>query len=62
VPARLAAGLASGTGVTCRFIFSSSIGSRILLDHHDLVTSINDAYDFRLGPFHREAALVMLAG
>jgi len=50
-----------GTGVACRFVFSGSIGFHTLLDRHDPVTSINDAYDFRLRPFRREAALVMLA-
>lgn len=49
------------TGVACRFVFSGSIGCHTLLDRHSLVTSINDAYDFRLGPFRREDALAMLA-
>lgn len=48
------------TGLTCRCLFSGSIGLNALLARHGLATYFNDCYDFRLGPFKRPAALHML--
>jgi uncharacterized protein len=48
------------TGLVCRFLFSGSIGLNALLARHELVTYFNDCYDFRLGPFKKQAALEML--
>ena len=49
------------SGLTCRFVFSGSIGLNALLARHQLNTRVNDCYDFRLGPFKVGAAQAMLA-
>lgn len=46
--------------LTCRFLFSGSIGLNALLARHRLSTRFNDCHDFRLGPFKKGAALAML--
>lgn len=48
------------SNVSCRFVFSGSIGFNSLLDRYNLSTRFNDCYDFRLGPFRLKAALEML--
>jgi uncharacterized protein len=48
------------SNVSCRFVFSGSIGFNSLLDRHNMSTRFNDCYDFRLGPFRPKAALEML--
>ena len=48
------------SGLTCRFLFSGTIGLNALLDRHGLSTYFNDCYDLRLGPFKERAALEML--
>ncbi|OQX05248.1 MAG: hypothetical protein BWK76_27745 [Desulfobulbaceae bacterium A2] len=47
--------------LSCRVLFSGSIGINSLLDRYRLSTRFNDCHDFRLGPFKRQAALAMLA-
>lgn len=47
--------------LTCRFLFSGSIGLNALLARHRLSTRFNDCHDFRLGPFKKGAALAMLS-
>jgi hypothetical protein len=45
---------------TCRLVFSGSIGINSLLERHTLTTSMNDCYDFKLGPFRLDEACDML--
>jgi len=47
-------------GTACRFIFSGSVGIRSLLNRYRLTTSVNDCFDFPLGPFIHTDALEML--
>ena len=46
--------------ITCRFIFTGSIGINYLLETHQLTTYFNDCHELELGPFSENSAKEMV--
>ena len=48
-------------GVTCRFLFTGSIGLNALLERYSLTAQFNDCYEYPIGPFKPKVAREMVA-